>query len=438
MADPHFDPTALPFPEATEYWRKKIKLPTSGYTDVWDKQHAVSFVVAGANEDRLVEDFYNAIDKARLEGGYEAFKASFNDIVKEHGWAHNGSPGWRSRLIYNTNVRQAWLAGKYQQQEKEKVLRPYRKYIHSGAEHYRPDHKSWDGIILPCDDPWWNTHMPQNGYNCGCDTDTLSRREAGIEWETRGKTGPDEAPEIIWEEKIVGKNTGNPRTVMTPQGIDPGFAYNPGKAYLEPWTVPPFDGHQAVLRERNIPFAANAAPPLPSPTHVTPDIARIEVKAPEEAVEQFLGHFGATLKEAKVFKDVAGNRLVIGRSLFVKGDDKLDGDFKWLASPEKLARLASINLLAMTIIDPDEIWEAWEEDRKWTAERPDAGKNWRLKRRYLKAFEVDGTGEYGIAAFEWGRDGWAGATAFMAQMSKDKDRLKYYNKQRVGRLIYKK
>jgi SPP1 gp7 family putative phage head morphogenesis protein len=428
MADPHFDPAALPFPEAEEYWRKKIKLPTSGYTDVWGRQHALSFVVAGANEDRLIEDLYNAIDQARTTGGYEAFRERFDDIVKEHGWAHHGSPGWRSQLIYNTNVRQAWLAGKFQQQEKEKVLRPYRIYIHSGAEHYRPEHRSWDGKILSCDDPWWDTHMPQNGYNCGCDTDTLSRREARIEWEARGKSGPDESPEIEWEEKIVGKNGSNPRVVLTPKGIDPGFATNPGKAYLEPHTVPPLTGYDAVLQERKAAWPTGfTPPPAPAPTKVPASALLPANTPPEQAVSDFLGVFGASMDQGATFTDAAGSTLAITKALFQDGS----GQFKWLANPGKATRIPYTKLLASTLATPDEIWWAWEASR-------DAPGQWLLKRRYLKAFEVEGAGEYGIAAFEWGKTGWLGSTAFVPDHASPDKRQAYFNRQRVGRLVWEK
>jgi transposase len=75
----------LPFKEAIDYWRGKIKLPSSGWTGIWQEQHSHGFVVAGANHDALLEDIYNAIDKARSTGGYEAFEAAFPEIVKTHG-----------------------------------------------------------------------------------------------------------------------------------------------------------------------------------------------------------------------------------------------------------------------------------------------------------------------------------------------------------------
>ncbi|MDR2789151.1 MAG: hypothetical protein LBD06_12565, partial [Candidatus Accumulibacter sp.] len=125
MADPAFSPSALPFSEAIDYWRGKVKLPSSGWTDIWQEQHSHGFIVAGATHDALIEDLYNAIDKARSKGGYAAFKKAFPEIAQKHGWSYNGAPGWRSRIIYDTNVRQSYNAGRYQQMTAVKRLRPF-------------------------------------------------------------------------------------------------------------------------------------------------------------------------------------------------------------------------------------------------------------------------------------------------------------------------
>ncbi|MCP1217121.1 phage minor head protein [Acetobacter orientalis] len=36
---------------------------------------------------------------------------------------------------------------------------------------------AWDGMILPANDPWWNTHYPPNGWQCHCTVEPVSRRD---------------------------------------------------------------------------------------------------------------------------------------------------------------------------------------------------------------------------------------------------------------------
>lgn len=39
--------------------------------------------------------------------------------------------------------------------------RPYGVYRHGDA-HPRPQHLAWNGIALPLDDPWWESHTLSN------------------------------------------------------------------------------------------------------------------------------------------------------------------------------------------------------------------------------------------------------------------------------------
>ncbi|NTZ82367.1 hypothetical protein FCJ61_04875 [Burkholderia metallica] len=422
-------PDRLPFTDAIEFFKNKIRLPSSGWTDITNEQHSHAFVVAGAAHDALVEDFYNAIRQAQEKGtGYPEFRAQFDAIVAKHGWAYNGSPGWRSKVIYDTNIRQSYNAGRYKQMMAVKHLRPFLQYQHTSTEHPRLEHLGWNRMILPADDPWWDTHLPQNGWGCKCRFHSLSRVEARREWEARGKTGPDDAPPIEWEERVIGRNGSAPRTIRVPKGIDPGFAYNPGKAWLEPHTVPPLQGYDAVLQERGTPWPTGyTPPPMPTPTKVPVNALLPSGTAPEVAVTDFLEVFGASMDHGAVFTDAAGSSLAVTKALFDDGY----GGFAVPPTRRKAGRFESVNLLAMTLIEPDEIWWAWVKDAA------DDGR-WRLKRRYLRAFELEGGSEYAHVAFEWGRNGWTGDAAIMGAADTASERTAHFDKLRNGRLVYKK
>lgn len=105
-------PEQLQFSEAIDFFKQKIRLPSSGWTDIWQEQHSHGFVVAGAAHDALVEDFYNAIRQAKESGtGYPAFRKQFDEIVAKHGWAHNGTPAGAARSSTTpTSPRRTTLA----------------------------------------------------------------------------------------------------------------------------------------------------------------------------------------------------------------------------------------------------------------------------------------------------------------------------------------
>jgi hypothetical protein len=222
-----------PFSEAIAFWLAKTNTPTQQYTDVWRDMHDTSFMVAGAHKANLLDDLRGAVQSAVKDGeGLEEFRKRFDDIIRKHGWAYNGSRNWRTRIIYETNLRQAYNAGRYAQLTDPDYLarNPFWRYKHDDqVQNPRLEHKAWDGLILPARDPWWQSHFPANGHGCRCKV--FSESPASLK--TKGLKPADKAPEIEYIDKTVGIRTGNPRTVRVPKGIDPGFDYAPG-ASLRP------------------------------------------------------------------------------------------------------------------------------------------------------------------------------------------------------------
>lgn len=214
----------LPFDEAIAYLRDKVTVTSTSWTDVWQRANAKAFTVAGANTDALVEDFRREVTRA-LERGttLQEFRQGFDDIVRKHGWEHVGKPGWRSRVIYETNLSMAYSAGRYVQQTEPETLAafPYWQYVHSGARHPRKQHLAWNGTVLRADDPFWDWAYPPNGWGCGCRVRPVSERGLA----RQGRTGLDVAPARI-PTTTVSRRTG--QVVMGSSGVDPGFDYNPG------------------------------------------------------------------------------------------------------------------------------------------------------------------------------------------------------------------
>lgn len=204
----------LPFDEAIQFHRDKVNMPTQAWTDLNQGMHSRAFAVAGAMKEALLADFHSAIDKALASGTTLAeFRQDFDNIVKRHGWSYNGSAGWRSKVIYQTNLSTAYQAGRYKQMLDPDVIkrRPYMQYHHGGSKDPRPDHLSWDGLVLPFDDPFWKTHRPKNGWGCKCYVTSHSKKDL----ELMGKTVPDTSPTVN-----IDPNTN------LPEGIDKGWNYD--------------------------------------------------------------------------------------------------------------------------------------------------------------------------------------------------------------------
>lgn len=217
----------LPFTEAIDYLRQKTNVTSTGWTDVWQKANAKSFTVAGATTRALVDDFRREVAKALETGStLQEFRGRFDELIRKHGWEHTGRPGWRSRVIYETNLSMAYSAGRYAQQTEPETLAafPYWQYVHSGARHPRKQHLAWNGTVLAATDPFWDWAYPPNGWGCGCRVRPVSER--GLQ--RQGRKGPDQAP-VRLPVTEVNRKTGE--VLKGSQGVDIGFDYNPGQVW---------------------------------------------------------------------------------------------------------------------------------------------------------------------------------------------------------------
>jgi hypothetical protein len=213
-----------PFAEQVAFFRGKLGnlVPTARWDDIKKSAHDRAFMVAGAAKADLLADLAGAVDKAIAEGEtLDEFRKRFAAIVEKHGWhgwtgeATAAGRAWRTRIIYQTNLATSYAAGRLAQL-REAGFR-YWVYRHSGAEHPRLQHLAWNGLTLPANHPFWQTHYPPNGFGCKCRVvgadGQNSIRRAG------GKPGYTEPP-AGWD--AIDTKTGEP------PGIDKGWGYMPG------------------------------------------------------------------------------------------------------------------------------------------------------------------------------------------------------------------
>jgi uncharacterized protein with gpF-like domain len=231
------DWSKLTFKEALAFFRQKRFITSKAWDEILGAAHDDAFTIAGLANKAALSEFSEAIQKQLADGiSFQAFQKDFDSLVAKYGWAHRGDRMWRSTVIFETNIRTAYAAGRWQQLQEPDAKRalPYIQYRHSGAEHFRPMHKSWDKLVLPADDKFWKTNWPPNGFGCKCTAFPISARTLKY----LGKSGPDENPYDVIErnggeitEQRLLRGTGEYVTV--PRGVDPGWDYAPGASLTE-------------------------------------------------------------------------------------------------------------------------------------------------------------------------------------------------------------
>ncbi len=290
--------TPLPPEEAIRFFRSKGLAESFDWRDVWEEEHARAFTVAKAMERALLEDIWDALDDALANGtGFETFQSELRPRLEARGWwgrsemtdpltgetreVQLGSPR-RLRTIFDMNLRMAYAAGRWERIEESKALLPLLVFTTSGDSRVRPEHRAWDNVCLPVDDPWWETHYPPCDWGCRCTVLQISRRIAAA----RG-LDPEATPPRFAPRPWTNPRTGEVSVIET--GIGPGFSTNVGRAYLR-----------------------SAAPTL-LPSGGETDAAQ----GPEldDAIEAFLAGFDAAEND-RVWLDPEGYPQIIGPGLF--------------------------------------------------------------------------------------------------------------------------
>ena len=218
------------FEEAIDYLRRRLAVPPQRWLEIVREIDAAARDRSAGMSDALVSDILAEALKAIEEGtGFDDFLAGWSEATRRHGWSAGDEfeTGYRARLAWRVMVGQAYAAGRWQQIQRLKRLRPFLRYVHVDPEltqaASRHEHAAWHGIILPVDHPWWDIHYPPNGWNCRCTVMSLSERDlARWGWQVAEAPPPD---------RVVIRLIGG-RRLEGIAGIDAGFEYNVGKAGL--------------------------------------------------------------------------------------------------------------------------------------------------------------------------------------------------------------
>lgn len=275
-------------------------------------------------------------------------------------------------------------------------------YHNPNVKEPREDHLAWHGMVLAIDDPWWDTHTPPNGWGCRCEKRMLSQRDM----ERRGLSASD-SPTVVTETVTVGERGPNPRTVQVPKGIDPGFAYNPGKAaFGQILTRQPDPRGWEPLSTHSVDYKTPAD--YGRPERIPAEKTKLKPVTPSKTQEAF--------REALVDAMGAESRV------FNSGGVPIVIDASTVAYHiVDLGRSAYLPFILDTIENPFEVWRYFEKHKE-------TGKV-RLRTRILKSYALDNGRSILVAA-----DGQKGA--FQAWTVFQTSDQRYFNRQRSGVMVY--
>ncbi len=220
-------PFGVRFGEAIDFLKAKLPEASVAWDSLAGPVHAKVFTVAGATSADLASDIHQSLVEALANGEtITSFRKGFDAAVQKHGWAYNGKRGWRTNIIFDTNMRTSHMAGRWAQIEANKERRPFLQYRTAGDARVRPAHRQWNGRIFPVGDSFWSTHYPPNGWNCRCTVRAYSQADLTEKGLQQSPPYPMETRQVVSRDGTV--------TDVVPKGIDPGWDHNVGQSWINP------------------------------------------------------------------------------------------------------------------------------------------------------------------------------------------------------------
>jgi len=168
-------PLQLAAPDILEWLLGKEPRAIGMFDEIGSDEYARAFTAAQTAGTDIADDLYYAmVDVVERSGSEQDFAKLVMPILKEKGWlgGDEGKIGNRVRLIYDTNLRLARAAGRWNHVQASEGMFPYLRAFTVGDSRVRhppkseDDHRAWDGIVLPVSHPFWRTYWPPLGFRC--------------------------------------------------------------------------------------------------------------------------------------------------------------------------------------------------------------------------------------------------------------------------------
>ena len=220
----------LPPEEIVRWYQSKGYRFSWNWQDTWQSAHTRVRTVAKVMKLDILQAIYENVDKIFTEGITEQqFRRNLEYQLRSLGWwgkmradevpgydpnlgvepdkiVQLGSPR-RLKIIYQTNARVGYSAGRYNSFMQNTASRPYWQYKQLERKNRRIEHARYADKVFRFDDPIWDHIFPPNGFNCGCYIIALTKDEVA----SRGLK--------IWNGKDVDVE------------VAEGWDFNPAKDY---------------------------------------------------------------------------------------------------------------------------------------------------------------------------------------------------------------
>lgn len=158
--------------EAAAFIRGKTPVSRDVFDRMLPELRARCFVITGIESANAVQKVRDRIAEVPEGADWNTVRKDIAETMSP--WLDEDAAARRADLLLRAHGFQAYQATQWNLDQQTKDTHPYYLYRTAEDDAVRDSHAALDGIILPIDDPFWQTHYPPWDWGCRCEVIAIS------------------------------------------------------------------------------------------------------------------------------------------------------------------------------------------------------------------------------------------------------------------------
>ncbi len=223
----------VPHDEATAFIRSKPVVSREVFDGLVPELKARAITVTGIENANVVQNVRDRIADLPQGADWDAVKSDLVDQISP--WLRGGEEGGaaaerRAETLMRAHGFQAYSGAMDQVMDRQKAAFPYAMYITADDDKVRDSHDALAGLILPVDDPFWDTHTGPWEWGCRCSKVPMAADEVD-EIRAAEADKPVEERRVLEGPRLEALSKNNQITVATSGGTPRTVSVSPSKTF---------------------------------------------------------------------------------------------------------------------------------------------------------------------------------------------------------------
>ena len=176
MPDYFLEPS--PHVEAADVIRKKGVVSREVFDQLLPELKARALLITGIEHAGALQDIRDRIAEVPEGALWDDVKGDIAETISAFFWKDGmdreeydkliAASERRAELLLRMNANQAYAVAQWRMAQETKDTHPFFEYATIGDNRVREAHEVLDGIVLPVDHPFWDSHYPPWDWGCRC------------------------------------------------------------------------------------------------------------------------------------------------------------------------------------------------------------------------------------------------------------------------------